>query len=168
MAGTDYVSIDGMSERILRDMGQYTDEVVSRSRQEAIAVRNAMKPMLEAASPIRHYSTNTQTVRRIVVHRNPPSVPKAVKEIKAAKYQPGYFKVGWNYGNIKAGRNREIYGVKNKNMPTVVHLVNFTHDIVAHGMRYINAAHGSNLVDNVQNWGARELERRLSEFLERR
>lgn len=165
MVADEYVSIDELAERVIRDMSQYSDEVVKKSREAAKAVRNQMKPMVENKSPVRHYSTHTQTVSRIIVHRG-PGVPKAVKQVKEEKYQPGYFKRGWAYGNIRLRDGREIYGVRNRNMPTVTHLLNFDHALFAH-RKLVGKVEGTSLVDDVQDWGARELERRLSEFLER-
>ena len=124
-----------------------------------------MKPMVENKSPVRHYSTHTQTVSRIIVHRG-PSVPKAVKQVKEEKYQPGYFRQGWAYGNIKLKNGREIYGVRNRAMPTVTHLLNFNHNLITHG-KFRGEVQGTGFVEEAQNWGIRELERRLSEFLER-
>ena len=166
MVADEYVSIDELAERVIRDMTQYSDEVVKKSKEAAKAVRNQMKPMLEERSPIRKYSTNTQVIKRIIVHRG-ENVPKAVHQIKEEKYQPGYFKRGWTHGIVKVNSHRELYGVYNKNIPTIPHLLNTTHDIVAHGIKYFNAATGTRIITDVQNWGERELERRLSEFLER-
>ena len=39
----EYVSIDELAERVIRDMSQYSDEVVKKSREAAKAVRNQMK-----------------------------------------------------------------------------------------------------------------------------
>ena len=161
----EYVSVDELAERVIRDMSQYSNEVVERSRAVAKTVRNEMKPKLEAVSPTRHYSTNTQVVKRIIVHRS-PNVPRAIKQVKEEKYQPGYFKQGWAYGNIRLRDGREIYGVRNRNMPTVTHLLNFDHALCSH-KKLVGKVEGTSLVDDVQNWGARERERRLSEFLER-
>lgn len=161
----EYASVEELSAALMRDMGQYTEETVEKAQTAAKEVRSLMKPKLEAVSPVRKYSTNTQVVKKIIVHRS-PSVPKAVKEVKADKYQPGYFKQGWAYGLIRTKDGREIYGVRNKNMPTVVHLLNFGHDLFTHG-RLRGKVSGSELVDDVQSWGEQELERRLSEFLER-
>ena len=80
----EYVSVDELAERVIRDMSQYSNEVVERSRAVAKTVRNEMKPKLEAVSPIRHYSTNTQVVKRIIVHRS-PNVPRAIKQVKEEK-----------------------------------------------------------------------------------
>lgn len=165
MVADEYVSIDELAERVIRDMSQYSDEVVKKSREAAKAVRNQMKPMVENKSPVRRYSTHTQTVSRIIVHRS-PGVPKAVKQVKEEKYQPGYFKQGWAYGNIKLKNGREIYGVRNRAMPTVTHLLNFNHNLITHG-KFRGEVPGTGFVEEAQNWGIRELERRLSEFLER-
>ena len=161
----EYVSVDELAERVIRDMSQYSNEVVERSRAVAKAVRNEMKPKLEAVSPVRHYSTNTQVVKRIIVHRS-ANVPRAIKQVKEEKYQPGYFKQGWAYGNIKLKNGREIYGVRNRAMPTVTHLLNFNHNLITHG-KFRGEVQGTGFVEEAQNWGIRELERRLSEFLER-
>lgn len=162
----DNVSVDELAERVIRDMTQYSEEVKKKSREAAKAVRDQMKPMVESKSPIRKYSTHTQTVKKIMVYRSPPEVPRAIKRVKENKYQPGYFKQGWTYGTITMKKGREIYGVRNKNMPTVTHLLNFNHNLLTHG-KFRGEVQGTGFVDEVQNWGARELERRLSEFLDR-
>ena len=51
-------------------------------------------------------------------------------------------------------------------MPTVTHLINFDHDLVVHGIMN-GVVHGSGFVDAVQEWAERELDKRLSEFLEK-
>ncbi len=157
------VNIDELAEKLIRDMSQYTDDVVKKSEKAAKAVRNQMKPMVEEKSPVRAYSTHTQVVKRIIVHRV-PGVTSAVKQVKEDKYQPGYFKQGWDYGKIKLKNGREIYGVRNKNMPTVTHLLNFDRNLITHG-QFRRIVKGTGFVDEVQDWGTRELERRLSEFL---
>lgn len=176
----DYINLDELASCMIRDMSQYSDEVVKKSEETAKAVRNQMKPMLEAKSPVRQYSKNTQVVKRIVVHRV-PGVAKAVRETKEAKNQPGYFKQGWAYGNIKLKNGREIYGVRNRAMPTVTHLLNFGHNLISHKsyrgsvgpvVRNTDNKHTGNVgdegfVDAVQSWGMEELDRRLSEFLDK-
>lgn len=157
------VNIDELAEKLIRDMSQYTDDVVKKSEKAAKAVRNQMKPMVEEKSPVRAYSTHTQVVKRIIVHRV-PGVTSAVKQVKEDKYQPGYFKQGWDYGKIKLKNGREIYGVRNKNMPTVTHLLNFDRNLITHG-QFRRIVKGTGFVDEVQDWGTRELEKRLSEFL---
>lgn len=156
---------DTLGEQIFRDIVSYTNEVKNKSHKTAAEIQKAMIPRITAASPIRHYSTHTQEVKRIVVHRHPPTIPKATKQVKEDKYQPGYFKKGWVKGNIKT-KTGKLYGVRNENMPTVVHLVNFGHDLISHGVG-VGIVQGSFIVDKVEAWAEKELDAKLSEFLEK-
>lgn len=154
---------DDFSNKMFSDIVNYTSDVVEKAEDAAKKISKDMAAMAEEASPVRHYSTHTQTVKRIVVHRAPPTVPKAIREVKDDKYQPGYFKKGWTTGQIKL-KNGKIFGARNRNMPTVTHLLNFDRNLITHG-QFRRIVKGTGFVDEVQDWGTRELERRLSEFL---
>ena len=156
---------DDFSNKMFSDIVNYTSDVVEKAEDAAKKISKDMAAMAEVASPVRHYSTHTQTVKRIVVHRAPPTVPKAIREVKDDKYQPGYFKKGWTTGQIKL-KNGKIFGARNRNMPTVVHLVHFGHNLITHG-KGGGIVQGSYLLDHVQEWGEREFERQIDEFLDK-
>lgn len=151
-----------LGEQIYSDILNYTSGVKKSAEFIAEDIQKQMVKKAEEASPKREYPS---VVRRITVHRS-KNVPKAKKEIKADYFQPGYFRKGWTTGSIKT-KNGKIYGARNRNMPTVTHLLNFEHNIIAHG-EYKGVVPETKFVDNVQEWGEKELDRRLSEFLEKR
>lgn len=154
-----------LGEQIYTDMLAYTEDVLQKADRAAKDIQRQMLPMAESASPVRRYSTHTQVVSNITVHRKPPTVLRAVHQKAADKYQPGYFKSGWAKGTIKIDGGR-LYGVRNKHMPTVTHLLNFDHDLVVHGVRS-GSVNGTGFVDAVQEWAEQEFDSRLSEFLDK-
>ncbi len=156
---------DTLGDQIYKDILAYTNDVVRKADKAAKEIQRQMVPMATNASPVRQYSTHTQEVSNITVHRSPPAVRRAVHRKAPEKFQPGYFRSGWTVGTI-AIANGKLYGVRNKHMPTVTHLINFDHDLVVHGIRN-GVVHGSGFVDAVQEWAERELDKRLSEFLEK-
>ncbi len=150
-----------LGEQIYSDILKYTSEVRLKASSAACDIQKQMVKMAEERSPVREYP---KVVRRITVHRS-ANAPKAVKQVKEGRYQPGYFKKGWTSGTVKTKSGR-IYGARNRNMPTVTHLLNFDHILIAHG-RAAGTVYGSGFLDDVQDWGEKELDRRLSEFLDK-
>lgn len=88
----------------------------------------------------------------------------------------GHLKDGWVKGDIrlKSGAGT-LYGVRSKNKPTVVHLVNFPHRIIALEYRGASGSpllyraekgmtKGNPFVDEVQDEGVRELDERLRRY----
>ena len=150
-----------LGEQIYSDILNYTNGVKKSAEFIAEDIQKQMVKKAEEASPTRQYPA---VVRKITVHRS-KAAPKAIKEIRPDRFQPGYFKQGWTTGTIKTKSGR-LYGVFNKNMPTVTHLLNFNHNLITHG-KFRGEVQGTGFVEEAQNWGIRELERRLSEFLER-
>lgn len=88
----------------------------------------------------------------------------------------GHLKDGWVKGNIKVrDKDAMLYGVRSKNKPTVVHLVNFPHRIIALEYRGASGSpllyraekgmtKGNPFVDEVQDEGIRELDERLRRY----
>ncbi|WP_432651529.1 hypothetical protein [Huintestinicola sp.] len=149
-----------LSEQIFNDILKYTNDVKKKAHSAALDIEKQMVKMAENASPVREYP---KVVKRITVRRSPGS-PKAVKVIQPERYQPGYFKKGWVTGTIKTKSGR-LYAARNKNMPTVTHLLNFDHKLITHRVCR-GVVYGTHFVEKIQDWGERELDRRLSEFLE--
>lgn len=177
-----------MSDDILTSILDYSTAIIDESHDIANDIQKQMLTKIQQVTPVRKYSTNTQVVKRIIVHRSPPAVPKAIRQEKAAKYQPGVTRESWkrlttnnlganvhsilqsNIGsNIRSDhKTRTIYAVRNTTRWSIIHLINFDHDTVAHKIKYIESSKGSNFVTEVQEWGKRELERRLQEILNER
>ena len=151
-----------LGEQIYSDILNYTNGVKKNSESIVKDIQKQMVKKAEEASPTRQYPA---VVRKITVHRS-KAAPKAIKEIRPDRFQPGYFKQGWTTGTIKTKSGR-LYGACNKNMPTVTHLLNFDHNLITHGQHW-GVVHGSHFVDKVEEWGEKELDGRLSEFLEKR
>lgn len=180
-----------MSNDILTSILEYSESLVDEAHDIANDIQVQMLSKIKQVTPIRNYSKNTQIVKRIIVHRS-PNVPKAIREEKNWKYQPGVTKESWkrlttnvlgtfypvySYSlqqstigtNIRSTRSpRTIYAVRNTTRWSIIHLINFTHDTVAHNKTYLDSSKGSNFVTEVQNWGERELKRRLQEIFDAR
>ncbi len=158
-----------IGNEITRDIEKWTTENVKKIETEAKKIQKQMKKKLEEATPIRNYPYNGGTVMKIVVSRRKNA--KAIKE--PAEHQPGTFKkTGWSSVTLKEkfARNNSVqftYGVRKKVFPTLVHLLNFDHDVVAHGERTGVVVHGSRFVSDVQEWGRKELEKKIKEIFEK-
>ncbi len=148
-----------------------SDRVVKQTRADvekktSKAIRHTQDDMLSriiAASPVRHYSTHTQVVSHITVHRS-RNAARAVHVAAPEKEQPGYFKAGWVRGTLKT-KSGKIYGVRNKNMHTVPHLLNFDRRYFSH-RHYIEILEGSGFMDRISEDAQRELDAELEQFLE--
>lgn len=178
-----------MSNDILTSILEYSESLVDEAHDIANDIQEKMLEKIVNVTPVRKYSTHTQVVSRIIVHRSEPNVPKAIRERKDSKYQPGTTRQSWkrlttnNLGsnvysllqssigsNIRSpgAKTRTVYAVRNTTRWSIIHLINFTHDTVAHNKTYLDSSKGSNFVTEVQNWGERELKRRLQEIFDAR
>lgn len=61
MVADEYVNIDELTECVIIDMSQNSDEVVQKSREAAVTARNQMKPMVENKSPVQQYQAEKRT-----------------------------------------------------------------------------------------------------------
>lgn len=178
-----------MGDDLLKSILTYTQSLSSEAHVAAKEIQAEMKERIEIATPIRNYSTHTQVVSKIVAHRNPPTVLRAVKQVKNDKYQPGTTKKSWKYlttNNLFGGTSRAlrqsrigatlstdtsprtIYAIRNTTRWSIIHLLNATHDTVSHKVRYIESSKGSGFVTKVQEWGQAELDKRLSKIIEKK
>lgn len=175
-----------MTDDILTSILDYSQAIVDESHDIANDIQKQMLNKITRITPVRDYSTHTQEVSRIIVHRHEPDVPMAVRERKADKYQPGTTKDSWRrlttsslgkaeysiahsrvgYTTREKSQTRTIYAIRNVTRWSIIHLLNFKHDTVAHEVRYLESAKGSNFVTDVQNWGRQELDRRLKEYFD--
>lgn len=164
MSETYYCEI---GKEITRDMEKWTRENVGEVETAAKKIQHQMKRKLDEVSPVRDYPYNNGTVMKIIVFRSKNN-KKAIK--KPAEHQPGTFKkTGWLNVKLKEnfrapnGSVRFIYAVRKKDFPTMVHLLNFDHDLIAHGKRTGVVVHGSSFVSDVQKWGVNELDKKIKE-----
>lgn len=145
-----------MSNDILTSILDYSNAIIDESHEIANDIQEQMLTKIKQVTPVRKYSTNTQVVKRIIVHRSPPAVPKAIRQEKAAKYQPGMTRKSWkrltthnlegmySFGggthsilqstigtNIRSAQTpRTIYAVRNTARWSIIHLLNFGHDTI--------------------------------------
>lgn len=175
-----------MTDDILTSILDYSQAIVDESHDIAKDIQKQMLNKIIERTPVRDYSTHTQEVSRIIVHRHDPDVPMAIREIKADKYQPGTTRDSWQrlttyvlggaefsikhsrvgFTTREKSQTRTIYAIRNVTRWSIIHLLNFNHDTVAHGVRYLESTEGSNFVTDVQNWGKKELDRRLKEYFD--
>ena len=154
---------------IYKSMVTYTQEVRAKAEQAAKEIQKEMKAKLlnGETTPKRAYPTKAHDTGVVMeITRNRIGNTPAVHTKKKDSCQPGMMRKGWVVKDLKIKDNSIIYGVRNKNMPTVVHLVNFDHELITHGA-VRGTVHGTGFVDEVSEWGRNELDRELDEFLER-
>ena len=138
-----------------KDIRQYSEQVKSDCEKIAREVQADMLAMIPSRTPVGKGDRN------------------------------GHLRDGWVKGDIrlKSGAGT-LYGVRSKNKPSIVHLVNFPHRIVtmARGnneqgtatFRHVGTAlyrtaaagmtHGDPFVDEVQDEGVQELDERLTRY----
>lgn len=149
---------------MFEDMVSYTKEVSEQAHSAAKSIQKEMKAAIIENSPVRQYPA---VVRKIDVHRHPPQIPKAIKSVRPSKYQPGAYKNdGWRTAtkHLK-GSGRVLYGVSNKKY-TLTHLIDLGHKGIAHG-KYFGEVEGLGFVEKVQEWGEKQLDGKLKEFLKK-
>lgn len=78
----------------------------------------------------------------------------------------GHLKSGWTKKDfvLRQRAGAKIYGVRSRNKPMIVHLVNFPHRIVVHGHDTGRKTQGDPFVDQAEAWGQAELDRRLDAY----
>ncbi len=157
----DYMGNEHLCDAILGDIKKWTGEKQKEIEKSARKIQNQIKQKLEETTPVENYPYNNGVKMEIVVQRR-----KKIKAIKAhAERQPGLMKSGWTKATLKNKDKKYVIGVRNKAVPSLVHLVNFDHRVVAHkkdtGVMY----HGSHFVDKVQEWGQKEFEKEIEKIL---
>lgn len=141
------------------------------NREKEQKIENAAKELqgqmlreLPGVTPVRHYPHNGGVVRHITANRagNSPA-----KREDAPEYdQPGAMRAGWVKATVTLGRNgNRVYAVRNKALPSVVHLLNFKRDHYSHG-KITGELPGNNFVTNVQEKAQQELDRKITRIME--
>ena len=147
------------------DLRKYSEQIKSDTEKIAKDVQSEMLARIPSRTPVGDYGERDNKKNRIL----------------AAK---GHLRDGWAKGTIKLkSGGGTLYGVRSKNKPSLVHLVNFPHRIIvmAYGgndtgtetFRHVinvyrtdtnKKTKGDPFVDEVQDEGVQELDRRLTEY----
>ena len=164
----NYAGSSHLGDAILQDINRWSGQKQQEINTAARRIRNEMRPELETVTPVRNYPHNNGVVMRITVHRigSGKKARRAKREALPDEFQPGAMRSGWINATLKSKQGRYVVGVRNKTVPSLIHLVNFDHDLVSHGHR-VGVVHGTSFVDKVQEKGqqkfSEEAERILNE-----
>ena len=120
--------MEDLAEHYLRWTKEKTNAVIA----EAKNVQSEMAAKLPDVTPVRNYPTQSGVVQHITANRFKGNAAKRVKA--PDNEQPGAMKRGWKKATVMLG-GKKVYAVRNANLPTVVHLVNFPTDHFSHGKR---------------------------------
>lgn len=155
-----------LAEELDKDLRKYSDEIVSDCDRIAKDVQAQMLNTIPSRTPVGYYGTRDNKKNRINAEK-------------------GHLSEGWVRGYITLKNDAgKLYGVRSKNKPHLVHLVNFPHRIVAMAygdnssgtatFKHVAAnvyrtdtgkmTAGNPFVDKVQDEGVAELDRRLSAY----
>lgn len=125
----------GIAAEINRDVRRWSEEIKTETAKIARAVQTDMLNRIPAGTPVGDGDHG------------------------------GHMRDNWVKGDIRLkDGGGTLYGVRNKLKPSVVHLVNFPHRIVVHGVDTGRYTEGDDFVDRVQDWGVNELDRRLKDY----
>lgn len=135
-----------IGEQIIEDMRQWSAEKEKQLEKAMSKIQRDMKLNLE-------------------FQRSSREKEQSVYPNRKHKTEPGTMRKNWANASLsRLGRqNVKIKAVRNKAMPTVVHLVNFGHAVKAHG-RIVGEYKGNGFVSDVQEWGNKELEKKIREI----
>lgn len=143
----------------------WTQEKEKKIENAAKKIQTKMLNELPIVTPVRHYPYNGGVVRHITANRvgNAP----AKRENAPDNEQPGAMKAGWVKATVTLGgiSGKRIYAVRNKNQPSVVHLINFDRNHYSHG-KITGKIPGNNFVTTVQENAQKELDREITRIME--
>lgn len=142
----------------------WSRDKTQRLENEAKQLQNKMAAELPPQTPVQKYNSRSGVVNHITVNRvgNNPAV-----RVTAPDYeQPGAMRQGWQKATVKLGKNgQKVYAVRNKALPTIVHLINFDRDFFSHG-QIKKRLSGSFFVTNIQDTAAEELKEKIRQIME--
>lgn len=151
-------------EALIEHYLRWSKEKEKKIENAAKALQAKMLSELPAVTPVRRYPYNGGVVRHITASRmgNTP----AQRENAPDNEQPGAMKTGWVKATVKLGKNGNIvYAVRNKNLPSVVHLLNFDRNHYSHG-KITGKIPGNDFVTKVQENALKELDREITRIME--
>lgn len=137
---------ENIGEQIIKDMEQWSADKEKQLDKAMSKIQKDMKLNLE-------------------FQRSDREKEQSVYPNRKHKTEPGTMRKNWiNISLSRLGKTQgKIKAVRNKAMPTVVHLINFDHMIKAHG-RIVGEYKGNSFVSDVQEWGNKELEKKIREI----
>lgn len=141
----DHMS-ENIGEQIIKDMTKWSAEKDKQVLSAMSEIQKQMKLNLE-------------------FQRSKREIQQSVYPNRHYKTEPGTMRENWANASLShLGKwKAQVKAVRNKAMPTVVHLVNFGHIVKAHG-RIVGEYKGNNVVTDVQEWGVKELEKKIKEI----
>lgn len=147
---TETIIPERICESIKKKQYDYVSAVRKAVKLQAEIVQDGMAEKLYENSPVQAKSS-------VIPVRKPKITPGITYG------QPGSFKKeGWvPFSYWSKAKHTRYYGVRNKQYG-LAHLLNFEHKQYMFG-RFIGMTYTHNgWMDDIQNWGVKELERRLS------
>ena len=156
------VGRDDLGSQIFYDIVGYTDEVLEKANAAAADIQKTMMlPEIEQLSPVRKGEESTVSIKGAQA-----PVPVSLLTNRKAPKSGGFSK-SWVRATIKGKDKETIYAVRNKQY-RLVHLLNFDHRHFSHG-KYTSDTHQAHagFVDEVQRHAEEELDRRITDILER-
>ncbi len=136
---------DNIGKQIIKDMQEWSAEKEKKVDKAMSEIQKEMKAKLEA-------------------HKSEREKDQGAHPNRNYKTAPGTMRQNWGNATLnKMVKDAKIKAVRNKVLPSVVHLVNFNHMIKAHG-RIVGEYKGTNFVTDVQEWGNKELDKKIKEI----
>ncbi len=143
----------------------WTQEKEKKIENAAKTIQTRMLNELPIVTPVRRYPYNGGIVRHITANR--VGNTSARRENTPANEQPGAMKAGWIKATVTLGVDgrKRVYAVRNKNLPSVVHLINFKRDHYSHG-KITGEIPGNDFVTNVQKKAQEDLDKEITRIME--
>lgn len=154
-----------LGEQLMDSLTQYTTEKEKEINKAALSIQKDMLNEVISQSPVQDYQHNGGVRRRIIVRRIGKSPAKWGSW--EGKFSPGKLRAGWIKTDLKPKKKvkQKIYAVRNKDVPTLVHLVNFDHDLKSHGNDTGYVVHGTQYVTKVQDKGIERFGKEIENIL---
>ena len=145
-----------MSADMLKDIKLYARSTIEDCEKLAKKVQRKMKREIPSTTPYRDYSTTGPE-------------DKVARQIAAEK---GHLRDDWGLTTFKSKKkgtqilkiDSKYYGVRSRNKPQLVHLLNFPRKIVLWGKPTNRTTHPTPFVDNESQKGMAELEKLLDQY----
>ena len=156
-----------LGEQLMDSLTHYTTEKEKEIHQAALSIQKEMLSEVVSRSPELDYTHNNGVRRRIVVRRMGKTPAKWGSW--GERFSPGRLRAGWIKSTMKPkSKNQKIYAVRNKAVPNLVHLVNFSHSNFVHG-KYTGEIKGNinnpEFVTEVQNKGIEKFGKEIENIL---
>lgn len=136
---------------MLKDVILWNSDCNKEIRKAMNKIQNEMLTDIQNTTPVRKYEWNDGVVR---IHTGAGLVNSS--------HQPGMLKAGWVKETVKNFGDEYVLAVRNKALPTVVHLVNFDHDHYSWGARK-GVIKGTEFVDNAQEEAQEKVDKKVEE-----